>query len=203
MTTISYAITVCNEIDEIKTLVSFLEDNKQETDEIVIQYDSSNVTEDVMNYLNTLPHRVVGYPLGKDFSSFKNHLNSLCEKDYIFQIDADEVPNKLLMENLHGMIDESDVDLIYVPRVNTVDGITEQHIVKWQWRVNKEGWINFPDYQSRIYKNTGSIRWANKVHEQIVGFKTFSRLPAYEELSIYHHKTISRQEKQNEFYSKI
>lgn len=203
MTTISYAVTVCDEIDELIKLISFLSDNKKESDEIVVQYDSSKVSDEVINYLNTLEHKVIGYPLGGNFANFKNNLSKICTKDYIFQLDADEVPNKLLMENLHDMVDESNVDLIYVPRVNTVDGITEEHIIKWKWRVNKDGWVNYPDYQSRIYKNTGEIRWAGKVHEQIVGFKTFSRLPAYEELSLYHHKQIDRQERQNNFYETL
>ena len=205
MITISYAVTVCNEIEEIQKLIPFLEQNMRETDEIVIQYDRSSVTDEVMNYLDTLnnTHRVVGHTLGNDFSQFKNNLRKHCKKDFIFQLDADEIPNKLLMENIHDIIEENDVDLLYVPRVNTVDGLTEEHIQKWGWKVNSDGWINFPDFQSRIFRNDKSIRWINKVHEQIIGFKTFSRLPSYEELSLYHHKEIKRQERQNEFYSKI
>jgi glycosyltransferase involved in cell wall biosynthesis len=203
MKTISFAITVCNEIDELLKLVPFIEENKHENDEIVIQYDSSNVTEDVMMYLNTLPHRIVGFPLGNDFSNFKNNLIKHCTKNYIFQIDADEIPHELLMENIHGLLEQESVDLLYVPRVNTVAGITKEHIQKWGWRTNENGWINFPDYQSRIHRRDPNIKWINKVHEQIIGFKTFSRIPAYEELSLYHHKHIERQEKQNNFYSKL
>ena len=203
MTTISYAVTVCNEINELTKLIPFLEKTKQQDDEIVIQYDSQKVSDEVMNYLNTLNHRVVAFPLSGDFSNFKNNLSKVCKKKYIFQIDADEVPHELLMENIHELLEQENVDLLYVPRVNTVNGITPKHIQEWGWRVNENGWINFPDYQSRIYRRDPNIKWINKVHEQIIGFKTFSRIPGYEELSIYHPKDIQRQENQNNFYSQL
>ena len=203
MITISYAVTVCNEIQEIQRLIPFLEQHMKETDEIVIQYDRTSVTDKVTKYLDLVSqsHRVIGSPLNNDFSRFKNNLSKHCKGDYIFQIDADEIPNESLMQNIHDIIEDNDVDLLYVPRVNTVEGLTEQHIQKWGWKVDKDGWVNFPDYQSRIYRNNKNIRWINKVHEQIIGFKTFSRIPSYEELSLYHHKEIKRQEKQNEFYN--
>lgn len=203
MISISYAVTVCNEYQEIKRLISFLKEHKKKQDEIVIQYDSSSVTDEVMEYLNTLDVRIVGFPLGNDFSNFKNNLKGHCKGDYIFQIDADEYPNELLMENIHSIIEENNVDLMYIPRVNTVEGITEQHIKQWNWNQSSKGWINYPDYQSRVYRNTDGIRWTNRVHEQIIGFKTFSKLPAYEELSLYHPKTIDRQEKQNNYYNTL
>jgi hypothetical protein len=141
--------------------------------------------------------------LSGDFSNFKNNLSKVCKKKYIFQIDADEVPHELLMENIHELLEQENVDLLYVPRVNTVNGITPKHIQEWGWRVNENGWINFPDYQSRIYRRDPNIKWINKVHEQIIGFKTFSRIPGYEELSLYHPKDIQRQENQNNFYSQL
>ena len=55
----------------------------------------------------------------------------------------------------------------------------------------------------RIHKNISSIRWKNSVHEILKGQKTYVHLPHEEEWSLYHHKDIKRQEKQNEFYSTI
>ena len=37
----------------------------------------------------------------------------------------------------------------------------------------------------------------------LIGFKEYSFLPQEEEYCFYHPKTIDKQEKQNEFYSKI
>ena len=206
--TISYAITVCNELEEITKLLNFLQTNIRKEDEIVIQYDETSVTDGVMDYLKLMDsmhdnHKVIGFPLNKDFASFKNNLKSHCSKDYIFQIDADEIPHEYLVEYLPNLLDTNPVDIVFVPRVNTVEGLTQSHIDKWKWNVNEKGWVNFPDYQTRIYKNTPDVTWMNKVHERITGYNTFSNFPAEEQWSLYHHKQINRQEKQNEFYETI
>jgi len=206
--TISYAITVHNEIDELTTLLNFLQLHIRKEDEIVIQYDETSVTDEVKEYVTLMDsmhenHIVVGFPLNKDFASFKNNLKSHCSKDYIFQIDADEIPHEYLVEYLPNLLDTNPVDIVFVPRVNTVEGLTQSHIDKWKWNVNEKGWVNFPDYQTRIYKNTPDVTWMNKVHERITGYNTFSNFPAEEQWSLYHHKQINRQEKQNEFYETI
>tara|TARA_B110000858_G_scaffold131289_1_gene149338 strand:- start:2475 stop:3098 length:624 start_codon:yes stop_codon:yes gene_type:complete len=206
--TISYAITVCNELEEITKLLNFLQTNIRKEDEIVIQYDETSVTDEVMDYLKLMNsmhenHKVIGFPLNKDFASFKNNLKSHCTKDYIFQVDADEIPHEFLVEYVGQVLDENPVDIVFVPRVNTVKGLTQPHIDKWKWNVNEKGWVNFPDYQTRIYKNTEDVTWMNKVHERITGYNTFSNFPAEEQWSLYHHKQIDKQEKQNEFYETI
>ena len=208
MKTISYAITVCNELEEITKLLNFLQLHIRKEDEIVIQYDESSVTSEVMEYLNLMNsmhknHIVVGFPLNKDFASFKNNLKSHCTKDYIFQVDADEIPHEYLVEYLGEVLETNPVDIVFVPRVNTVEGLEQSHIDKWKWNVNDKGWVNFPDYQTRIYRNTEDVTWMNKVHERITGYDTFSNFPAEEEWSLYHHKQINRQEKQNKFYETI
>lgn len=204
---ISYAIPVCNEHVEIQRLVSFLLKHKQSNDEIVIMFDSKNGSKAVEEYLRS--HSVNAefqwHPNEFDghFGNMKNKLNSLCSGDYIFQIDADELPDIGLMENIHGILELNDVDVILVPRVNTVAGLTDEHIQKWGWNVNSDGWVNWPDMQWRLYKNSDNIKWINKVHEQLDGFKTISHLPLQEELALHHPKTIERQEKQNEYYDTL
>ena len=206
--TISYAITVCNEIEELTILLNFLQTNIRKEDEIVIQYDETSVTDEVKEYVTLMDsmhenHIVVGFPLNKDFASFKNNLKSHCTKDYIFQVDADEIPHEFLVEYIGEVLDENPVDIVFVPRVNTVEGLTDEHIKKWGWKVDEKGWVNFPDYQTRIYKNTDDVKWMNKVHERITGYDTFSNFPAEEQWSLYHPKQIDRQEQQNEFYEII
>jgi hypothetical protein len=205
--TISYAITVCNELEEIQKLLNFLQVRIREEDEIVIQYDEQSVTDEVMEYLTLMEkmhkYTIVGFPLNKDFGSFKNNLKNHCNKDYIFSIDADEIPHEVLVEYLPQLLESNQVDVIFVPRVNTVEGLTDEHIQKWKWKVNEQGWVNWPDYQLRIYKRTDDVEWRNKVHETITGYNTFSNFPAQEEWSLYHPKQIDRQEKQNQFYETI
>ena len=204
---ISYGITVHNELEELTKLLDFLNNNIREEDEIVIQYDEGGVTPEVLEFLKIKKeihgYTVIGFPLNKDFASYKNNLKKHCTKDYIFQIDADEIPHEVMIGYLPQVLTDNPVDIIFVPRVNTVSGLSQEHIKKWRWNVNEKGWVNWPDYQTRIYRNTEDVTWMNKVHEKITGYNDFSNFPMEEHWSLYHHKKIDRQEKQNEFYETI
>lgn len=209
MINITYAITVCNELEEVTKLVDFLQNRIHNEDEILIQYDSDSATQSVTDYLRIISQmhksiRVISFPLNNDFASYKNNLKNHANGIFIFQIDADELPSEYLMENIHEFLEyNKDVDLFFVPRINTVDGLTKDHIKKWRWQVNDKGWVNFPDYQTRLYRRTSEIEWVGKVHERIVGYNTLSPLPAEEQYCLYHHKQIERQEKQNAYYDTI
>lgn len=206
---ITYAVTVCNEFIEIQRLVAFLLQHKRIQDNIVILFDEANGDPEVETFLRT--HSVNGefawhkHKFEGHFANWKNRLSSLCNGDYIFQIDADEIPNELLVSHLPELLElNPDNDVYLVPRVNTVDGLTQEHVNKWGWNVNAMGWVNWPDYQWRIWKNKSEIKWINKVHERLDGFKSYSMLPAdTEALCLYHPKTISRQEKQNKYYETL
>ena len=138
------------------------------------------------------------------FADWKNHLTDLCTGDFIFQIDADEIPNKQLIYSLPEILKGNPNNEVYlVPRVNTVEGLTNEHIQKWRWNVNERGWVNWPDNQWRIWKKKDEIKWKNKVHEVLQGYKTYAALPPMEELALYHPKTIDRQVKQNEYYNTL
>jgi glycosyltransferase involved in cell wall biosynthesis len=204
---ISYAITVHNELEELTKLLDFLNNKIREEDEIVIQYDEGSVTDEVLEFLKIKKeihgYTVVGFPLNKDFASYKNNLKANCKGDYIFQIDADEIPHEVMIAYLPEVLETNPVDIIFVPRVNTVNGLTQKHISKWKWNVNEKGWVNWPDYQTRIYRNTEDVTWMNKVHEKITGYDTFSNFPAEEHWALYHPKQIKRQEQQNKFYETI
>jgi hypothetical protein len=209
MINITYAITVCNELNEITQLIDFLKNRIDTDDEILIQYDEDSATEAVRNYLKIITQlhtsvKVIGFPLGGDFASYKNNLKNHASGMFIFQIDADEIPSQYLMENIKDILDyNKDVDLFFIPRVNTVKDLTKEHIKKWGWNVNELGWVNFPDYQTRLYRRTSEIEWNGKVHERIIGYNTLSVLPAEEQYCLYHHKEIERQEKQNAYYDTI
>lgn len=209
MATISYAITVCNEVDELKKLLPLLIDNIRDDDEVVILYDEKNGKQEIIDYLtnykSTPNLRWFSHSdFNGDFAQWKNRLNSYCEKDWIFQLDADETIEPLLIHNLSDILDNNaQMDLIFVPRINIVDGLTTDHIQKWGWQVNENGWVNFPDHQTRIYKNTSNIQWVGKVHERITGFDAYTSFPADVVYCIKHVKTISRQEKQNAYYETL
>tara|TARA_R110000796_G_scaffold104011_10_gene213563 strand:- start:85 stop:714 length:630 start_codon:yes stop_codon:yes gene_type:complete len=207
---ISYAITVCNELIEIQKLIPFILENKRQQDEIVVLVDLSKnePTSQLLGYLHKLSYNdhitLVEDIFNNHFADWKNRLTRACKGDYIFSIDADEIPNETLLENLPLILEQNPDNEVYlVSRINTVSGLTDKHIQKWGWNVNDKGWVNWPDYQSRIYKNTPEIKWKNKVHEVLEGYKTYAPLHDTELLALYHPKDIKRQEKQNEYYNTL
>jgi hypothetical protein len=203
---ISYAITVCNELEEVNRLLNFLHQHKRSEDEICVLLDKPKSSQQLLDELYYWSSKDIiilkESTFQGHFADWKNELTRICSGDYIFQIDADEIPNDFLIENLPTIL-ENNVDVILVPRVNTVQGITPQHIQDWGWKQNEKGWIQWPDHQWRIYKNTPDIKWKNKIHEILDGYKTYSGLPELEEYAIYHPKTIERQELQNNFYNSL
>lgn len=206
---ISYAITVCNEINELQELVSLVEKNKQPDDEIVILFDSDNGTKEVEEYLRS--HSVASgtfswfsHSLNNDFASFKNKFLDVCTGTHIFQIDADELPSLEVFEYLPGALEIIDCDCFRIARRNIVHGIQPEHIAKWGWRTTEmdgDTLINYPDFQERIFENNGVIKWKNKVHEVLTKNKSYGHLPDI--LFLWHKKDIKRQEKQNAFYEKL
>jgi len=205
---ISYAITVCNEFVEIQRLLHFLLKEKRPQDNIVVLYDETNGDPEVESFLRThsVNNEYFWYkaPFNNHFADWKNLLNSKCSGDYIFQIDADEMVSETLIKNLPDILEYNLNNEVYlIPRINTVSGLTQEHIKNWGWSVNQEEWINFPDYQWRIYKNDPKIVWVNKVHERLSGFNTYANLPSVVEYCLLHHKTIEKQEKQNNYYNTL
>ena len=204
---ISYSILTHNETDSLEKLLQFLVKHKDEEDEIVILYDYSNNerTKEILDIMTSMYEMTFEQRnLLKDYAGQKNYLTGMCKGDYIINIDADEIPHEFLIENIKGILEANPtIDLYWVPRVNTVDGITQEHINKWSWQVNEKGWVNFPDYQGRIWKNRQNIRWERPVHEVLTGYKEHTFLPAEEQFSFYHPKEIKRQEEQNKFYEGI
>ena len=201
---ISYAIPVCNEHVELEKLLSFLVKHIDENDEIIVQCDKGNTTPEVYKVLDSLNQSYIEFSLNGDFVSFKNNLKNNCTGDWIFQIDADELPHEFLITNLKEVLKSNpSTEIFMVPRVNTVKGLTQEHITKWRWNINNVGWVNWPDYQTRILQNTPKIKWGSKVHEVLLGHDSYAPLPQEEEWCLYHPKNIKRQEEQNNYYNTL
>ena len=200
---ISYGITVHNEAEELQKLLQVLNKNIDKEDEIVVCVDGDDekveavLGESLDSWQNYIVYK---RKLDGNFADQKNSVIEKSSGDYIFHIDADEYPNEILLQQLKQILEMNDVDLVWIPRVNTVDGFTQEDVQKWGWRVNEKGWVNYPDYQARVFRNREDIRWTRPLHEYIIGCKTYSHLPPQEELSLYHPKTKEKQEKQNMFY---
>ena len=205
---ISYGITVHNEADELNKLLDILIHKTDKEDEIVICVDGDDagvrfvLDSWTQQYAHAKMIKVYQRKLDGNFSDQKNSVIENSTGDYIFHIDADEYPNEILLQQLKEIIEMNEgVDLIWIPRVNTIENMEQRHIDRWGWKVSEKGWVNYPDYQARVFRRDESIRWTRPLHEYIKGCKTYAHLPPHEELSLYHPKTIERQEKQNMFYN--
>lgn len=223
---ISYAIPVCNEHFELERLLTQLNEFVDIHDQIVIQKDQDNVTNQVISVIDKFTEQckceldIVSFPLKNDFAAFKNNLKSHCTKDYVFQIDADEYLGDNLLMNLVLLINTNpDTDLYFIPRINIVTGLTQEYAESQYWDIKRmefpvakqlnEPVVNFPDRQARLFKNKPEIKWRNRVHEVITGHKTFADLSSnfvdlnpidIESWCLIHVKALDRQIRQNEKY---
>ena len=200
---ISYGITVYNEAEELHRLLDILNLHIDSEDEIVVCVDGDDEKVEAVlgEYLSENKAIVYKRKLDGNFSDQKNSVIEKSTGDYIFHIDADEYPHEILLQQIKQILEINEVDLIWIPRVNTVEGISDEWVKKWGWKVSQRGWVNYPDYQARVFRNREDIRWTRPLHEYISGCKTYSHLPPQEELSLYHPKTIEKQEQQNLFYN--
>lgn len=209
MTSISYAITACTEYEELNKLLETVTHYCTEEDEIVVLLDEDNVTDLVKEVCNKYIDKqnlfLYYRPLNRDFASHKNYLNSKCTKHWIFNLDADEYPTDDLIANVKELLKLNDsVDLIAVPRINIVKGLTQDHVIRWNWQIDEKGRVNWPDYQLRLYKNVPYIKWEGKVHERPTGWKVGSHLPFdVDNLALVHIKDIKKQEQQNTLYNSL
>lgn len=204
---ISYLVTTHNEGECIEKLLSQLTKYMSPEDEIIIVDDNSTdeVTLEILATFSKIKNvSVFKHNLNKDFASHKNFGKEQCNNKWIFQVDADETVSDYLITNIHTLLEyNEEIELLAVPRVNIVNGLTQEDINKWRWRVNEMGWVMWPDFQTRIFQNKPEIKWKNKVHEVITGHKTFTTLPEEKEWALYHTKNIERQRAQNALYETI
>ena len=204
---ISYAVTVKDELEYIQNLIPFLLKHKREEDEIVVLWDNKGDIK-VWEYLTSQePNNYFVYEgnFTNNFADWKNLLNSLTSGDYLFQIDADELPSEFSIKMLPLLLEQNpETEIFFVPRINIVEGITKEYIDQMHWSVNEKGYINWEsDYQGRIFKNKDEIKWEGCVHEKITGYKSYTYLPLLEEWALLHKKSFERQQKQNQLYSQL
>jgi len=207
---ISYCVTVYNEVKELPKLITILSAAKKDHDELVIVQTYRDETEketEVYKFIEKTSqlyaNKYSSFHFQNDFSALKNYMTRQASQPYIFNLDADEEMYVHIIQELRKEIVSMDIDLFFLPRINTVDGLTEEDINKWSWKINEKGWVNWPDYQSRIYKNNGQIHWVGAVHERLEGFKSSAAINDDGRVAIIHHKSIDRQRAQNSFYDKI
>lgn len=206
---ISFLITVKDEEEYITRLFEQLETTVDVEDEIIIlsdfsDYPTLSILENFRDDNDDLDIEIYSHHLNGHFGDHKNYGLEQCTRDWVLQIDADELLGFDLANNLHTLIEyNEEVDLFWIPRVNLVDGLTQEDIQRWGWRVNEQGWVMWPDFQPRLFRNNGNIQWVKPVHEQLTGFKNYATLPEEEGWALQHFKDIERQRAQNALYDTI
>lgn len=223
---ISYLVTCSTEKESLHILLTTIQESlfNENEDELVILYDDSATnnehTKKVLSFFNTIEFKMEPYAeriklynhsLNADYGAHKNFGIEKCTGNFIFQLDGDELPSELTIGNNLKSIIESNpkVECIYVPRINDFIGVNEEHAKQWGWRLSesktyKRPMVNFPDFQSRIFKNDyPRISYKRKLHEKIEGYNEYSFLPAEEEYALYHDKTIEKQIETNIKYNKV
>jgi hypothetical protein len=190
----TYAVQVCNESRELYSLLNFLLKFKTGSDEINVVVDSLHKTKKVESVLEYFKKHINIFE--RPFDNFcinaQYHLD-IATGDYIFGLDADEMPQEELMKNIKRIISQSGSDLIWIPRINIHPGLTGDFIRKSGFNVNNVGWINWPDYQGRILKKCDYISWTNEVHTKLTGAKKPIYLPENPGIAIWHIKSMEKQ----------
>lgn len=223
-TFISFALLCHNETDSLKVLLETLKGGgfpfRRYKYEIIVVHDDTGAVQETKQILEEFKNsqtdsrqpylgiKVFNRLLNNDFAAQKNFMTEKCSGDFIINPDADEMLPDYILENIHLIIEQNDTECLWLPRINIVDGMTAELAPRFGFRLNEKGWINWPDFQSRVYKNDyPRIHWENPVHERITGYKTHSLLPSdvemAEHLAIVHKKDIETQTKQNQKYAQI
>jgi glycosyltransferase involved in cell wall biosynthesis len=202
---ITYGITVADEEFEFKRLINGLQPYLQKDEEIKILADSNKVTQEIIDHSNLCGLKISFFNFKKNFADFKNELFNIATKDYLFQIDADEQVPPSLLYFLRSVAKSKETDLLWIPRINIVQGASKEDIDFFKWKINDAGWEGFPDYQARFVSLKSPIRWQGEVHEVLRGAqnaKIIQQSPI-ELYSILHVKNIEKQRSQNLFYAEM
>ena len=191
---LTYTIQVCNESRELFSLLQFITRVKDEEDEINVVVDSTNKTEKVDMVLEHFKDTVNVYE--RPFDQFHVNAQFHTEKatgDYIFGIDADEMPQEMLIKNIKRIIEDTQAEVISIPRINIHPGITEQEVKDFGFHVNEVGFINWPDYQTRIFKKCDHIHWTDTLHTKLVGSDKIVGVKPNPSMALWHIKSMEKQ----------
>lgn len=186
---------VCNEHRELFSLITFLKTVKDPEDDINILVDSRHVSPQVRQVLEQFKDDTVqnDRDFTGDFSEQRNYHLTTCTGEYIFVLDPDEMPQEALIRNIKNAITDSGGDIFLVPRINIHPGSTQTWLDTYGFIVNEFGWINWPDYQFRIFKNTEEIRYVDKLHERPQGFKNPVNFDPDPRIALWHIKSVEKQ----------
>lgn len=195
---------MCTEARELDDLLYYLL-CVEKVDDVNVLIDSTKVTDDVRAIVTRYGDKisVCERAFDGDFAAHRNYHIEQCSGDFIFMLDADEIPQTDLIRVARSLCSDDDVDIVYVPRINIVPGYTPAWLDSHKFHINNTGWINWPDYQGRLFRNDSAIRWKGSVHEKLSGSERVRAISADPKLALWHIKSLRRQDSQNACYDEL
>ena len=215
---LSYAILWAGERELLMLLRHLIETGKFHGTEIVILADRGKIVEH--SYLHEEAMKLAYefnfsegnhacLEFGGDFSRRRNTLVAMCRGEWIFHIDADELPTQGLMEFINNTIVSNIMpgggsfpDAFAIARENFVAGVTQEYLDEMKWIRDESGRINWPDYQIRLHQKKEHIYWTGKVHETICKVPLLHRIDTTGKF-LRHYKTFDQQKAQNSLYKRL
>lgn len=191
---LTYTIQVCNESRELFSLLGLLSRLIDDEDEINVVADSNNVTDRVELVLEHYKDRINVFK--RPFDTFHENAQFHIEKatgDYIFGVDADEMPQEHLIKTVKKIIEDTGAEIIAIPRINIHPDITEEDARTFGFTMNDYRFINWPDYQMRIYKKCDHIHWTEELHTKLTGSDNLIAVKPIPSVALWHIKYIDKQ----------
>lgn len=192
---IDFVVLACPNDNEsvVLDLLRFLKKNKNKNDKLYILWDGIEAPQQYHNHATVICNK-----LNHSYSEHRNSILHLLKKDYSFFLDADEKPAKELMRSIRDIILSNDYpDLLLLPRVNIVHGLTPEAVQQYGWDVTDGDIIQWAsgDYQTRLFKNNIGLCWTGNLHERIYPSpsNTVYTLAKHPNNAIIHSKTIQQQ----------
>lgn len=193
----TYAVTVCNESKELYSLLAFLKKVKDPEDDINVLLDTAHCTPNVLRVLDFYKDDIVlnERDFDGDFSAHRNYHLSTCSGDFIFLVDADEMPQEDLLKSAKKVVSDTGGDAFMVPRINIHPGYTKEWLDARSFNVNEFGWVNWPDYNCRLIKNEPDrIKFAKYLHESITGQEKIIAFRTTPDMAVWHVKSVEKQD---------
>jgi hypothetical protein len=193
---ITYSVQVCNESRELFSLLNFLIKTIDYIDNIHVVVDSLHKTERVQKVIEYFKEYITVFERPFDtFCKNSQYHADVATGDYIFGIDADEMPQELLIKSIKQVISTTGSEIIFVPRINIHPGMTQEFLhTCGQFKLNEMGWINWPDFQGRVYKNADYIKFTQEIHTKLTGSDKVIGLKPVPQLALWHIKSMEKQQ---------
>jgi hypothetical protein len=168
---------------------------KDAEDNVIVVVDSLHTTDKVARVIDHFKDLITVYE--RPFDTFIKNAQFHIEKatgDYVFSIDADEMPQEALIRNFKKVLTDTGADVVWIPRINIHPGGTQEFFQEYKFHVNENSWINWPDYQGRLFKKNNKITWGyDEIHPKLVGSEKSVQLQANPQIALWHIKSIEKQ----------